>query len=131
LLKDQAKKQWLVLVNFYQSALGFRLGLSYLPRLESAWSCLVSLLNKVFQMEYSKLYMIIRSEEGESLDFYSFVELNKDEFNLAVRLIRQYIANISEPTDWQLLGKSTWETIAEPLVVKDERYDETASSINH
>ncbi len=97
----------------------------------SYYNAFGDLLNKVFQMEYSKLYMIIRSEEGESLDFYSFVELNKDEFNLAVRLIRQYIANISEPTDWQLLGKSTWETIAEPLVVKDERYDETASSINH
>jgi len=59
----------------------------------SYWDAFGDLLDDVFLPNHSGLHEIIKSEEGEYLKFYSFIELNKADFNRAVKLIRDYIEN--------------------------------------
>ena len=89
----------------------------------SYWDAFGDLLDAVFLPDYPKLHEIIKSEEGEYLKFYSFVELDKQDFNLAVRLIRDYIAKQQHPTEWQKMAQVVWNEIAEPYIVQDERYE--------
>ena len=72
-----------------------------------------------------KLHEVIKSEEGEYLKFYSFIELNKEQFNQSVRLIRDYIAKQKNPTEWQKMAQMVWTEIAEPYIVQDERYQQS------
>lgn len=47
----------------------------------SYWDVFGDLLDAVFLPDYPKLHEVIKSEEGECLKFYSFIELNKEQFN--------------------------------------------------
>ncbi len=88
----------------------------------SYWDAFGDLLDAVFLPNYPKLHEIIKSEEGEYLKFYSFIELNKEEFNQSVKLIRDYIAKQNNPTEWQKMAQLVWNEIAEPYIIQDERY---------
>ncbi len=88
----------------------------------SYWDAFGDLLDAVFLPNYPKLHEIIKSEEGEYLKFYSFIELNKEEFNQSVKLIRDYIAKQNNPTEWQKMAQVVWNEIAEPYIIQDERY---------
>jgi len=89
----------------------------------SYWDAFGDLLDDVFLPNHSGLHEIIKSEEGEYLKFYSFIELNKADFNRAVKLIRDYIAKQQNLTEWQKMAKVVWEDIAEPYIIQDARYE--------
>ena len=91
----------------------------------SYWDVFGDLLDAVFLPDYPQLHEIIKSEEGEYLKFYSFVELNKEQFNQSVRLIRDYIAKQENPTEWQKMAQMVWTEIVEPYIVQDERYQQS------
>ncbi len=105
---------------------------SYVNR--NYWDSFGDLLNEVFLPHYLKLHESIKSEEGEAFKFYSFAELNKYDFNLSVKLIREHLT-IMSPSDWQpkdyirnmeesqSMAREVWEDIAEPYVGLDRRYD--------
>lgn len=88
----------------------------------SYWDAFGDLLDEVFLPNHPKLHEIIKSEEGEYLKFYSFIELDKAQFNQSVQLIRDYIAKQQKPTEWQKMAQDVWNEIAEPYIVQDERY---------
>jgi hypothetical protein len=91
----------------------------------SYWDSFGDLLDKVFLPSYPKLHKVIKSEEGEYLKFYSFAELDKEQFNQAVKLIREYIAKQNNPTEWQKMAQVVWVEIAEPYIIQDKRYQKT------
>lgn len=88
----------------------------------SYWDAFGDLLDMVFLPNYPQLHEIIKSEEGEYLKFYSFVELDKDQFNQSVKLIRDYIVKQKNPTEWQKMAQVVWTEIVEPYIIQDERY---------
>lgn len=87
------------------------------------WDAFGDLLDAVFLPGYSKLHEMVKCEEGEYLKFYSFAELSKQDFNLAIRLIREYISEQKNPTEWQRMAQIVWKEIAEPYIVQDDRYE--------
>ena len=98
------------------------------------WDAFGDLLDEVFLPRYPKLHESIKSEEGEYLKFYTFEDLNKDDFNLSVKLIREYLLQMKsqdwQPRDyvrdmekWQSMAREVWEEVAEPYVVLDSRYN--------
>lgn len=89
----------------------------------SYWDAFGDLLDDFFLPNHSGLHEIIKSEEGEYLKFYSFIELNKADFNRAVKLIRDYIAKQQNLTEWQKMAKVVWEDVAEPYIIQDARYE--------
>lgn len=89
----------------------------------SYWDAFGDLLDSVFLPNHPGLHEMIKSEEGEYLKFYSFVELDKADFNQAVRLIRDYIGKQENLTKWQSMAKVVWEDVAEPYIIEDTRYD--------
>ncbi|MFJ5329767.1 hypothetical protein [Pectobacterium versatile] len=89
----------------------------------SYWDAFGDFLDTVLLPDYPELHEIIKSEEGEYLKFYSFVELDKVGFNQAVKLIRDYIEKQQNPTKWQKMANVVWEDVAEPYIIQDERYD--------
>ncbi|WON76267.1 hypothetical protein [Serratia sp. UGAL515B_01] len=58
------------------------------------------------------------------LDQISFSELSKEEFNLAVKAIKDCIHNRTEPTEGQSYQKRMWEEEIQPLILQDERYQQ-------
>ena len=88
----------------------------------SYWDAFGDLLDAVFLPEYPNLHEVIKPEEGEYLKFYSFVELDKEGFNKAVKLIRDYFVKQQNPTEWQKMAEVVWEEIAEPYIIQDKRY---------
>ncbi|EXB48755.1 hypothetical protein [Acinetobacter sp. 1000160] len=97
------------------------------------WQAFGDLLDTVFLPNYPQLHEVIKSEEGEYLKFYSFIDLNQEDFNLAVKLIRNHLSKltavdwpskdyIKDMSQWQSMAKEVWVGIAEPFVVKDTRY---------
>ena len=98
------------------------------------WDAFGDFLDEVFLPLYPNLYSSIKSEEGQYLKFYTFEDLNKADFELSVKLIREYLTIMSpsdwQPKDyirnmeeWQNMAREVWEDIAEPYVVLDSRYD--------
>ena len=80
-------------------------------------------LEEALRVQYSKILdEIIKSEP---MAIYDFTELPASEFNLVVSVMRQHIAGLKHPSDWQQVGAWAWNEIAEPAVLKDERYDLT------
>lgn len=88
----------------------------------SYWDAFGDLLDAVFLPDPPKLHEIIKYEEGEYLKFYSFVELDKADFNHAVKLIRDYLVKQQNPTEWQKMAEVVWEDVAEPYIIQDKRY---------
>lgn len=86
------------------------------------WDAFGDLLDAVFLPDYPKLHEIIKSEEGEYLKFYSFIELDKEQFNQSIELIRDFIAKQDNPTEWQEMAQVVWNEIAEPYIIQDKRY---------
>lgn len=98
------------------------------------WDAFGDLLDEVFLPNYLKLHESIKSEEGEAMKFYSFAELNKEDFNLAVKLIRKHLSKmrpidwhprdyVTNMSDWQDMAKQVWEEVTEPYIVLDNRYE--------
>lgn len=56
------------------------------------------------------------------LDQISFSELNKEEFNMAVKTIRQCLYARKEPNEGQLYQQDIWNTEILSLMKQDERY---------
>ena len=71
-------------------------------------------------------------------EYYTFTELSSNDFNLVIKLIRAYMPMLKEVvwgekvwiTDVQLVksrAQQVWFELLEPLVTKDDRYDDTLS----
>lgn len=56
------------------------------------------------------------------LDQISFSELSKEEFNMAIKTIRQCLFARKEPNEVQLYQQDIWNTEILPLMMQDERY---------
>lgn len=89
----------------------------------SYWDAFGDLLDVVLLPDYPELHEIIKSEEGEYLKFYSFVELDEAGFNIAVKLINDYIEKLKNPTEWQSMANTVWKDVAVPYIIQDDRYD--------
>lgn len=98
------------------------------------WDAFGDFLDEVFLPLYPNLYSSIKSEEGQYLKYYTFEDLDSNDFNLAIKLIREYLLNMKpsdwQPRDyvrdmakWQNMAKQVWEDVAEPYVVLDQRYE--------
>ncbi len=98
------------------------------------WDAFGDLLDEALLLHYPNLHESIKTEEGYYMKFFTFDDLSKEDFNLAVRLIREHVASMTpnswQPKDvgsmagWQEAARIVWKEIAEPLVVLDRRYDE-------
>nr|WP_174506362.1 hypothetical protein [Acinetobacter sp. Marseille-Q1620] len=98
------------------------------------WQAFGDLLDEVFLPNYPQLHESIKSEEGKYFKYYSFAELDKLDFNLSIKLIRQYL-KVMKPSDWsdrtyvtnmskwQDMAKNVWLEIVEPKLLLDSRYD--------
>ena len=80
-------------------------------------------LEEALRGRYSKILDEIKNSEPMAV--YDFTELPACEFNLVVSVMRQHIAGLKNPSDWQQVGAWAWIEVAEPAVLKDERYDLT------
>ncbi|MEF9956284.1 MAG: hypothetical protein RR767_03700 [Acinetobacter sp.] len=100
----------------------------------SYWDAFGDLLDEVFLSLYPNLHSSIKSEEGEYLKFYTFEDLDSDDFNLAIKLIREHLLKmepsmwqsrdyITDMAKWQSMARLVWEESAEPYIVLDSRYD--------
>ncbi|MBP2837052.1 hypothetical protein J8658_13695 [Dickeya zeae] len=58
------------------------------------------------------------------LDQITLAELEKEEFNVAIKTIRECINNQTELTQGQVFQKLTWDEYIEPLIQQDERYQQ-------
>ncbi|WP_336844147.1 hypothetical protein [Providencia rettgeri] len=87
-----------------------------------ASDALEALVEDALQENYPKLYEIIT--EMIVLDQISFIELNKQEFNEAINVIRAYLKNINNPTEGQIKQKYIWDNEIEPLIQQDKRYED-------
>ncbi len=86
------------------------------------WDAFGDLIDAVFLPHYPKLHEVIMPEEGKYIKFYSFAELDAQDFNLAIRLIRDYIKKQENPNEWQKMAQDVWNELAEPYVIQDDRY---------
>lgn len=66
----------------------------------SYWDAFGDLLDAAFLPNYPELHKIIKSEEGEYLKFYSFIELDKTQFNQSVKLIRDRLYSKTIESNW-------------------------------
>ena len=80
-------------------------------------------LEEALRGQYSRILNEIKNSEPMSI--YDLTELSASEFNLVVSVMRQHIAGLNNPSDWQQVGAWAWNEVAEPAVLKDERYDVT------
>ena len=88
----------------------------------SAWECIGELLDWALLAKHPKLHEMIK-EESYLLGFYSFTELDKEQFNVVVWEVRALVANLEHPSD---LGKnciSAWNEYVEPFLAADSRYE--------
>lgn len=81
------------------------------------------LLNEALAKDYGALLEVIKEEE--SMAIYCFNDLSASDCNSVIAAMRQYIANLVTPTEWQKKGIWVWREMAEPFIRKDERYDFT------
>ncbi|WP_262010665.1 hypothetical protein [Acinetobacter baumannii] len=106
----------------------------------SYWDAFGDLLDEVLLPNYPQLHESIKSEEGQYLKFYTFEELDRVNFNLSIKLIRQYLKYmkiedwgkkdyITDMAKWQNMASQVWEDIVERYVVRDSRYDTRLASI--
>ncbi|MDO7481390.1 hypothetical protein Q5X45_01080 [Acinetobacter baumannii] len=106
----------------------------------SYWDAFGDLLDEVLLPNYPQLHESIKSEEGQYLKFYTFEELDRVNFNLSIKLIRQYLKYmkiedwgkrdyITDMAKWQNMASQVWEDIVEQYVVRDSRYDTRLASI--
>ncbi|WHU82346.1 hypothetical protein A7P61_03895 (plasmid) [Pantoea agglomerans pv. betae] len=56
------------------------------------------------------------------LDQINFSELNKDEFNLAIKEIERCIQSRTVSLEWQSYQERIWEEKSTSLIQQDERY---------
>lgn len=102
------------------------------------WDAIGVLLEEVFLLNYPELYDGIARDEFSLFEYYTFIELSSNDFNLVIKLIRAYMPMLKEVvwgekvwiTDVQLVksrAQQVWFELLEPLVTKDDRYDDTLS----
>lgn len=58
------------------------------------------------------------------LDQINFSELNKEEFNLAIKEIERCIQSRTVSLEWQSYQERIWEEELKPLIQQDERYQQ-------
>ena len=85
-------------------------------------------LEEALRGGYAKILDEIKNSEPMAI--YDLTELSASEFNLVVSVMRQHIAGLKNPSDWQQVGAWAWHEIAEPAVLKDERYDLTFHEVS-
>ena len=102
------------------------------------WDAFGVLLEEVLLLNYPHLYDGMAREEFTLFEYYTFTELSNIDFNLVIKLIRRYMLTLEavlwEEKDWitdvQLVksrARQVWFELLEPLVIKDDRYDEEQS----
>ncbi len=80
-------------------------------------------LEEALRGRFAKILDEIKNSEPMAI--YDLTELSVSEFNLVVSVMRQHIAGLKNPSDWQQVGAWAWNEVAEPAVLRDERYDST------
>lgn len=102
------------------------------------WDAFGVLLEEIFLLDYPQLYDGIARDELTLFDYYTFTELSIHDFNLMIKLIRSYMPQLSkavwEEKDWitnvslvKSRAEEVWFELVEPLIIKDDRYDERLS----
>lgn len=56
------------------------------------------------------------------LDQINFIELSKEEFNVAIKCINKYLLDRKNPNEGQLYQQDIWNTEILSLMKQDERY---------
>ena len=79
------------------------------------------LLDEALAQTHSKQLEEIK--EAEPMALYNFCRLPAADYNAVIRTIRNHVAGLANPSDWQQKGVWVWREMAEPFIRKDERYD--------
>lgn len=88
----------------------------------SASGALEILFDKALNGKHSELYEKIM--EVFVLDQMNFYDLEKEDFNIAIKAIRNYLTEMREPTEAQSFQKLVWNSEIEPLIKQDKRYED-------
>ena len=84
-----------------------------------AWDSLGEILDKSLLPMYSDIHSIIKCEEGQ---YYSFMELDREKFNIAINAVRKYITSLEHPSSIEEYGIDAWKECVEPYLISDARY---------
>ena len=71
---------------------------------------------------YSDIHSIIKCDEGQYLKYYSFMELDREKFNIAINAVRKYITSLEHPSSIEEYGIDAWKECVEPYLISDARY---------
>ncbi|MBQ0536747.1 MULTISPECIES: hypothetical protein [Providencia] len=88
----------------------------------SASGALEVLFDKALNEKYPAIYETVM--EVYVLDQMNFYDLEKKDFNIAIKAIRNYLTEMREPTENQLFQKLVWNNEIEPLIKQDKRYED-------
>ncbi|KEY57096.1 hypothetical protein [Serratia sp. DD3] len=89
----------------------------------SSSNALEALFDDAFQEHYPELHEKIMLYLP--LDQIVLAELEKEEFNVAIKAVRECINNRTELTRGQTSQKLAWEEYMEPIIQQDERYQQS------
>ena len=87
----------------------------------TAWEAFGDFLDEILS-ERADILDCIKGEQWIYNKTYSFQDLSGDDFNWAVRKIRDYIKSNAICDEWVDWGIAVWKDIVEPLIIKDHRY---------
>ena len=87
-----------------------------------AWDSLGEILDKSLLPMYSDIHSIIKCEEGQYLKYYSFMDLDREKFNIAINAVRKYITSLEHPSSIEEYGIDAWKECVEPYLISDARY---------
>ena len=88
----------------------------------SSWECIGELFDLALLSKYPELHEMIK-EESYLLGFYSFIELDQEQFNLVIREVRSIIANLESSSCLERNCISAWNEYVEPFLIADPRYN--------
>ena len=66
--------------------------------------------------------ILLKMTQSDMFNIYSFGFLNDEEFNVAVRLIDQYVGGRAPETHNEELVRSYWQNFAKPFIHQDPRF---------
>jgi hypothetical protein len=79
--------------------------------------------------DYQDILAMIKCEPGKYLKFYSLAELDRLQFNIAIKQLRSFIKGIESPTEWETKAIKVWIDVCEPLVINDTRYENNSENL--
>lgn len=91
-----------------------------------ASDALETLLDAALQEKHPEIHTVIM--EMLALDQISFAGLDRDDFNMMIKAVREYLIGLEDLTAWQLYQKAMWKEELEPLLQQDERYQQGVQS---